>query len=88
MLIKFKENDSWVIFGEIDHIIYEEANRENEDNSSEKDHPLFFRAATGDTDALKMKLDFFTKNMSEATVIFAYSPIYLMNDNGRTIETI
>ncbi len=86
MIIKFRENDSWVIFGEIDHIVYKEAFTVDEEKGSD-DKALFFLADKDDKEAHKMRVEFFTKNMTEATVIFAYSPIYLMNDEGRTVET-
>ena len=35
MIIKFRENDSWVIFGEIDHIVYKEAFTVDEEKGSD-----------------------------------------------------
>jgi hypothetical protein len=67
MIIKFKEKDKWVMFGEIDHIEYEEVKY--------TDEPVY-------------ELSFFTKNMNDATVIRCFNPIYIMNDQGRTVETI
>ena len=47
MIIKFRENDSWVIFGEIDHIVYKEAFTVDEEKGSDgrdllKRHCLLF----------------------------------------------
>lgn len=88
MIIKFREKDSWVIFGEIDHIVYKQVYSEDDEKVREGESPLYYEAVTGDEQPHKMRLDFFTKNMTEATIVFAYSPIYIMNDNGKTIETI
>lgn len=88
MIIKFREKDSWVMFGDIDHIVYKQVYIEDEECVRAEESPLYYEAVTGDEHAHKMRLDFFSKNMTEATIFFAYSPIYIMNDNGKTIETI
>jgi hypothetical protein len=87
MILKFQESDSWVIFGEIDHLTY----REIEGNipKDPDGNCLSFDPALGAfKDARHMQVEFFTKNMTEATVMNAYSPIYLMNDRGQTVEII
>jgi len=33
-------------------------------------------------------IKFMNKNQTEETLIISYSPVYVMNDNGRTVETI
>jgi hypothetical protein len=86
MIIKFESRERWVVFGEVDHIEYEEI---------PSDSPMAVSADSlcyppsdrmgGERCVL---LSFFTKNMNAPTVAVAYSPIYLMNDQGRTVETI
>lgn len=86
MIIKFFEKDSTVIFGEVDHVQYSEI--KNDQSGGTVSGVIKYQQ--GDTPAKEryMALSFFTKNMAEATRIECYSPIYLMNDNGKTIEII
>jgi len=86
MIIKFQERDNWVIFGEIDHVEYGEL--KDEENVAYPCGILHYEPPNLPAIGKHWQLSFFTKNMSDATVIHAYSPIYLMNDNGRTVETI
>ncbi len=87
MIIKFKSNASWVIFGEVDHVEYREI-KEDLDKMAMSSSVLKY-APPGDAAAgTWIGLSFFTKNMTEATEIIASTPIYLMNDEGRTVETI
>jgi hypothetical protein len=87
MIIKFKEKDTWVIFSEIDHLEYSPITVSG--NIGYGDGIICYEPSTSNKAADEcFELSFFTKNMTEATVIHAYSPIYLMNDNGKTIETI
>jgi hypothetical protein len=90
MIIKFKSDDSWVFFGEIDHLEHSPINGEQCVVGVES--PIICYGSSTDSKqkaALEQhELSFFTKNMTDATVIHAYSPIYLMNDNGKTIEII
>lgn len=83
MILKFKSGDSWVMFSEIDHIEY----RRDPGAAIDADIICYTGPDDGVPHGLN-ELSFFTKNMDEATVIHAYSPIYLMNDQGRTVETI
>lgn len=89
MIIKFQENNRWIVFGEIDHIEYEEIKKgEEEVQGCDKGSTLVYQPPYSSGESRFMELAFFTKNMTEATVINAYSPIYLMNDQGRTVEII
>jgi hypothetical protein len=86
MILKFKEEDKWIMFGEIDHIEYEPVKHVDEPVGEVGicyDPPNDDEAAHA-----RYQVSFFTKNMNEATVIRCYNPIYIMNDNGRTVETI
>lgn len=86
MIIKFMSGDSWVIFGEIDHLEYQEI--EQDKNCAVSSDVLIYEPANLPTRGSCIGMSFFTKNMTAPTVIHAYSPIYIMNDNGRTVETI
>lgn len=86
MILKFQEGNKWVVFGEIDHFTYEPI----ENKGGFEDIVCFgpSEEATRLPALRPHEITFFTKNMNEATVIHAFSPIYVMNDQGRTIETI
>jgi len=89
MIIKFQEMNRWVVFGEVDHVEYEEI----KGNSDGQEVVASRKVLTyGPPNSLVVgnynEISFFTKNMNEATVVHACSPIYLMNDQGRTIQTI
>ena len=89
MIIKFREKDSWVMFGEIDHIEYRDVDTSKEAMS---DDAIIFEPPSNQVPLTpngrqQVAIGFFTKNMREATEILAYSPIYIMNDEGKTIET-
>ena len=91
MIIKFKDKDTWVVFGEVDHVEYRNmtAAGENPNQMGISSDVLQYRPsddhpAVGDW----IEMSFFTKNMTEATRVIACTPIYIMNDQGRTVETI
>lgn len=86
MIIKFKSRDTWVIFGEVDHVEYAEIDLKKEVVAS---HAIVYEPPN-DQAAIDrtVAMGFFTKNMNASTEIIACSPIYIMNDNGRTVETI
>lgn len=91
MILKFQENNRWIVFGEIDHVEYEEIKTsEGDAQGCSKGRTLIYQPpySSGAAASRFFELSFFTKNMNEATIIHAYSPIYLMNDQGRTVETI
>ena len=44
--------------------------------------------SAGFIDPAKVVIKFMNKNQLEETVIVAHAPAYLMNDEGRTVETI
>lgn len=87
MIIKFFEKDSTVIFGEVDHAEYSEI-KNDQGPCCEVKGILKYQQGNTPVKEKYMALSFFTKNMTEATRIECYSPIYLMNDNGKTIEII
>jgi hypothetical protein len=88
MIVKFKDYDTWVVFGEVDHVEYKDIDFDPERVGLSSDTCLY--RPTNDQAAIGkwVKIRLFTKFMNEATEIIACSPIYLMNDQGRTVETI
>ena len=87
MIIKFQEKDRWVLFGEVDHLEYVELGN----CSMSEPHPIntiYYDPPICNVDSRYYEVSFFTKNMNEATIIRCWTPIYIMNDNGRTVETI
>ena len=88
MIIKFKSKETWVMFGEVDHVEYSDLIEDISKTAFSSDvilyHPANDQAAIGKW----VQMSFFTKNMSEATRVVACTPIYLMNDQGQTVETI
>lgn len=89
MIIKFQERNGWVMFGEIDHLEYSDISPcEPNCGVAVSDRVLVYDPPNTPAISKDVRVSFFTKNMNEATVIHAYSPIYIMNDQGRTVETI
>lgn len=88
MIIKFKDHDTWVIFGEVDHISYRDV-KGDPDKCGVDSSVLRYRPSDEEVAIGKwVEISFFTKNMNEQTTVIACAPIYLMNDQGRTVETI
>ena len=98
MIIKLYDynNEMWQLFDEVDSVSYRKIEGqvqpipEAEDNANiidftfSADKPMNEEMAKNP----KVVIDFMNKNQAEETRVFAYSPVYLMNNNGRTIETI
>lgn len=88
MIIKFQQGNNWVMFGEIDHLEYG-VFPDNEGQSVESSRNILqYDPPELPTIGKHVWVSFFTKNMNDATLIYAYSPVYIMNDQGRTVETI
>ena len=88
MIIKFKSGDTWVMFGEVDHVEYNDIDYNPKSDAVRSEvivyDPPNDQAAIGKW----VGLGFFTKNMNESTEVIACTPVYIMNDQGRTVETI
>ena len=85
MIIKFQEKDRWVMFGEVDHIEYEPVKHSEDPMTTTA---ICYESPNDERPHALYEVSFYTKNMNEATVIWAFNPIYIMNDQGRTVETI
>ena len=102
MIIKFEVNGAWQIFDDVDSLMYRRMSlREVVDLSgcpvgSLVDYTETLQSngnsnkSDADIDGLKIRvlLTFMNSKQLENSQVLAYSPIYLMNNNGRTIETI
>lgn len=83
MIIKFFERDATIIYGEIDHVSYGEF-KDGQLMSEEN----FIKYDPGIEQGKRIGMKFFSKYMTAPTRVLCYSPVYLMNDNGKTIEVI
>ena len=102
MIIKFEVNGAWQVFDDVDSLMYRRMSlREVVDLSgcpvgSLVDYTETLQSngnsnkSDADIDGLKIRvlLTFMNSKQLENSQVLAYSPIYLMNNNGRTIETI
>ena len=101
MIIKFEVNGAWQIFDDVDSLLYRRMSRkEVVDMSGYPVGSLVDYTETlqtngsnksdADIDNLKIRvlLTFMNTKQLENSQVLAYTPIYLMNNNGRTIETI
>jgi hypothetical protein len=89
MIIKFthgrtKETETWEVFGDIDHYSFCE-HFPLPANQIPKGRLDFTEDANENR---RWDISFFTKNMTEATEIVAHSPIFILNDDGRTVDKI
>lgn len=88
MIIKFQSGESWVVFGEVDHVEYRDIDFDPKRDVGSADVLVYDPPRNQATVGKWVSMEFFTKNMNAATEIIACTPIYLMNDQGRTVETI
>lgn len=89
MIIKVMHDRGFTLYGEVDLItvsvldprcgIGDEVIDHRSDQLSKPDEP-----AQRETYSIK----FMNKNQTAETVILSHSPVYIMNDQGRTVETI
>lgn len=93
MIVKFAVRGAWHLFDEVDSLEYAYVGREGTvlsedtiDYREEVDRPI------SEEEWAKMprvvSLLMMNKNQLEPSHIITYGPVYLMNNEGRTIETI
>ena len=93
MIIKFRSafGEEWILFDEVDYIRYctlpplSERQKERADYCSKQE--VYFVDEKNDKKEI-IRLNFINKNQLEETIVYAYAPIYLLNNEGKTIETI
>jgi hypothetical protein len=96
MIIKFEVNGAWQLFDDVDSLMYRKLGAwglELDDVRNIIDY-------TGTINTVhsadvpepsypgRVLLTFMNSKQTENSQVIAYSPIYLMNDQGRTIDTI
>jgi len=87
MIIKFKTGDVWALHDGIEHMLYGAV---NEDDYTQDDIVARYAPPSGvdarpcDEVAFMMQI----RGFGKLRVIHAYRPIYILNDGGKTIETI
>jgi len=97
MIVKFKVNESWHMFDEVDSLEYRCLRYDEPPVESE--YALNYIAPgyspIGETDSEEaanrrqvVELWLMNKNQLAPSQVFTYHPVYLMNNEGRTIETI
>ena len=77
---------AFTLYGEIDLISCHDFNIAEPIKSDTIDHTENFHG--NNIGKNKKFISFMNKNMTESTEIIAYSPVYVLNENGRTVETI
>jgi hypothetical protein len=88
MIIKFQSRDTWVVFGEVNHVEYSDIGYNPHDCAVRSEVIVFESPNNQAAQGKWIAMGFFTKNMDEPKEIIACTPIYLMNDQGKTIEVI
>lgn len=88
MIIKFKSKDTWVIFGEVSHVEYNDMDVDPRTVGISSHITVFDPPRDQAAIGKWVGIGFFTKNMDEPTEVIACTPIYIMNDQGKTVETI
>jgi hypothetical protein len=93
MIIKFEVNGAWQIFDDVDSLMYRKLGKfdldlEGTESVIDYTNSIHNISSGNDGTPYRVLLTFMnSKQLSESQVV-AFSPIYLMNNQGRTIETI
>jgi len=89
MIIKFQDGNKWRIFDEIDSLEY--THLKNGEAADCQTAALDYTGELVPADKpqeKRVELWFMNKNQLTPSQVIAYCPVYLMNNEGRTIETI
>lgn len=90
MIIKFENMGTWNVFDEIDSLTYsvikggDIAPPKPEGLIDYTDRAISIKEA----DFYRVFMQFMNKNQTEPTYMMCFGPVYLMNNYGKTIETI
>ena len=89
MIIKFQDRDVWHVFDEVDsleyrYLKYGEKVVCRDDALDYTSYPV----EENEVPKLRIELWFMNKNQLELSQIFTYRPVYLLNNEGRTIDKI
>ena len=103
MFIKFEDAGAWQLFDDVDNLQYRKMSirdcleYEKEYGTSDLiDYTETLQANRGtkfdetliDGPKIRVLLLFMNSKQLEYSKVLAFSPVYLMNNNGRTIETV
>jgi hypothetical protein len=86
MIIKFQSGKKWVVFGSIEQLEYQVLG--NGPSGGQSGISVYEPSAESIRSAEKYVELIFSQGKGEGMIVHAYSPIYLMNDEGKTIEII
>jgi hypothetical protein len=93
MIIKFEVNGAWQIFDDVDSLMYRKLGKfdlglEESESIIDYTNSIHDICSGNEGTPYRVLLTFMNSKQLEDSQVVAFSPIYLMNNNGRTIETI
>ena len=93
MIIKFEVNGAWQIFDDVDSLMYRRLGNFQLDLEEPEvviDYTETMNSICSDDKGNpgRVLLTFMNSKQLEQYQVVAFSPIYLMNNQGRTIETV
>jgi hypothetical protein len=86
MIIKFQSKNRWVYFGDVDQCEHEVLG--NAGCSAYDESVSVYQPPPGERPAERFVELVFSQGKPEGRIVYAYSPIYLMNNEGKTIDVI
>lgn len=93
MIIKFEVNGAWQMYDDVDSLMYRKLGAYDVD-LEEPEQVIDFTDTVGNISSDKhgysgrVLLTFMNSKQLANSQIIAFSPIYIMNEHGRTVETI
>lgn len=93
MIIKFEVNGAWQIFDDVDSLMYRKLGAfkldlEDPEQVIDFTGTMSNIGCDGNGNPGRVLLTFMNSKQLANSQVVAFSPIYLMNENGKTIETI
>lgn len=95
MIIKFEVNGAWQFFDDVDSFMYRKLGKFDLDaeglglvDAIDYTETLHSIASGNDGFPGRVLMTFMNSKQLAQSQVIAYSPIYLMNNQGRTVETI
>ena len=93
MIIKFEVGDGWQMFSDVDTLTYHKLGPfsvDIEDIEQVLDYTETLSQVKGpiEGNSGRVLLSFMNSKQLAETQICVFSPVYIMNDNGRTVEVI
>jgi hypothetical protein len=93
MIIKFEVNGAWQFFDDVDSLMYRKLGNFDvklEDPDEVIDYTETISSIGSEIDGTsgRVLLTFMNSKQLAQSQVVAFSPIYLMNENGKTVEVI